>query len=142
MIRLDYSDYNLHRNQHLVKMWSLGWAFSITQCGNASDEISLSCISPVVFNILHETRPNDHDLDNSYVHFPIFPFFISLLYMSYLYNLTNNLVVFDMLISVYHAEPEFFDDWFSYYTLGKKGCYTPIEDNRTNVDRTFVFPLG
>ena len=28
------------------------------------------------------------------------------------------------------------------YTLGKKGCYTPIEDNRTNVDRTFVFPLG
>ena len=29
-----------------------------------------------------------------------------------------------------------------YYTLGKKGCYTPIEDNKTNVDRTFVFPLG
>ena len=28
------------------------------------------------------------------------------------------------------------------YTLGKKGCYTPIEDNKTNVDRTFVFPLG
>ena len=24
------------------------------------------------------------------------------------------------------------------YTLGKKGCYTPIEDNKTNVDRTFV----
>ena len=23
-----------------------------------------------------------------------------------------------------------------------KGCYTPIEDNQTNVDRTFVFPLG
>ena len=23
-----------------------------------------------------------------------------------------------------------------------KGCYTPIEDNETNVDRTFVFPLG
>ena len=31
--------------------------------------------------------------------------------------------------------------WFK-YTLGKKGCYTPIEDNKTNVDRTFVFPLG
>ena len=30
----------------------------------------------------------------------------------------------------------------SIYTLGKKGCYTPIEDNKTNVDRTFVFPLG
>ena len=30
----------------------------------------------------------------------------------------------------------------SWYTLGKKGCYTPIEDNKTNVDRTFVFPLG
>ena len=29
-----------------------------------------------------------------------------------------------------------------YYTLGKKGCYTPIEDNKTIVDRTFVFPLG
>ena len=28
------------------------------------------------------------------------------------------------------------------YTLGKKGCYTPIEDNKTNVDRIFVFPLG
>ena len=28
------------------------------------------------------------------------------------------------------------------YTLGKKGCYTPIEDNKTNVDRSFVFPLG
>ena len=28
------------------------------------------------------------------------------------------------------------------YTLGKKGCYTPIEDNKSNVDRTFVFPLG
>ena len=28
------------------------------------------------------------------------------------------------------------------YTLGKKGCYTPIEDNKTNLDRTFVFPLG
>ena len=28
------------------------------------------------------------------------------------------------------------------YTLGNKGCYTPIEDNKTNVDRTFVFPLG
>ena len=28
------------------------------------------------------------------------------------------------------------------YTLGKKGCYTPIEDNKTNVDWTFVFPLG
>ena len=28
------------------------------------------------------------------------------------------------------------------YTLGKKGCYTPIEDNKTNVDRTFVFLLG
>ena len=24
----------------------------------------------------------------------------------------------------------------------KKGYYTPIEDNKTNVDRTFVFPLG
>ena len=32
--------------------------------------------------------------------------------------------------------------WFGSYTLGKKGCYTPIEDNKTNVDRTFVFPLG
>ena len=30
----------------------------------------------------------------------------------------------------------------SWYTLGKKGCYTPIEDNKTKVDRTFVFPLG
>ena len=30
----------------------------------------------------------------------------------------------------------------SSYTFGKKGCYTPIEDNKTNVDRTFVFPLG
>ena len=29
-----------------------------------------------------------------------------------------------------------------WYTRGKKGCYTPIEDNKTNVDRTFVFPLG
>ena len=28
------------------------------------------------------------------------------------------------------------------YTLGKKGCYTPIEDNKTHVDRAFVFPLG
>ena len=28
------------------------------------------------------------------------------------------------------------------YTLGKKGCYSPIENNKTNVDRTFVFPLG
>ena len=28
------------------------------------------------------------------------------------------------------------------YTFGKKGCYTGIEDNKTNVDRTFVFPLG
>ena len=28
------------------------------------------------------------------------------------------------------------------YTLDKKGCYTRIEDNKTNVDRTFVFPLG
>ena len=32
--------------------------------------------------------------------------------------------------------------WSSIYTLCKKGCYTPIEDNKTNVDRTFVFPLG
>ena len=31
---------------------------------------------------------------------------------------------------------------FVLYTLGKKGCYTPIEDNKTNVDRTFVLPLG
>ena len=32
---------------------------------------------------------------------------------------------------------------YSYkYTLCKKGCYTPIEDNKTNVDRTFVFRLG
>ena len=31
--------------------------------------------------------------------------------------------------------------YFELYTLGKKGCYTPIEDNKTNVDRTFVFPL-
>ena len=30
----------------------------------------------------------------------------------------------------------------SIYILGKKGCYTPIEDNKTNVDRTFVFLLG
>ena len=30
----------------------------------------------------------------------------------------------------------------SWYTLGKKYCYTPIEDNKINVDRTFVFPLG
>ena len=29
-----------------------------------------------------------------------------------------------------------------YTLLAKKGCYTPIEDNKTNVDRTFVFPLG
>ena len=29
-----------------------------------------------------------------------------------------------------------------FYTLGKNCCYTPIEDNKTNVDRTFVFPLG
>ena len=28
------------------------------------------------------------------------------------------------------------------YTFAKTGCYTPIEDNKTNVDRTFVFPLG
>ena len=35
---------------------------------------------------------------------------------------------------------EFFQRYI--YTLGKKGCYTPIEDNKTNVDRTFVFPLG
>ena len=35
------------------------------------------------FNILHEPRPNDHDLVNSCVHFPFFSFF-SLLYMSYL----------------------------------------------------------
>ena len=26
--------------------------------------------------------------------------------------------------------------------LAKKGCYTPIEDDKTNVDRTFVFPFG
>ena len=32
--------------------------------------------------------------------------------------------------------------WKQNHTLGKKGCYTPIEDNKTNVDRTFVFPLG
>ena len=32
--------------------------------------------------------------------------------------------------------------YISIYTLGKKGCHTPIEDNKTNVDRTFVFPLG
>ena len=32
--------------------------------------------------------------------------------------------------------------WYLMHTLGKKGCYTPIEDNKTNVDRTFVFPLG
>ena len=31
---------------------------------------------------------------------------------------------------------------WSIYTLGKKGCHTTIEDNKTNVDRTFVFPLG
>ena len=30
----------------------------------------------------------------------------------------------------------------TWYTLGKKGCYTPIEDNKTYVDRTFVLPLG
>ena len=29
-----------------------------------------------------------------------------------------------------------------YTLLAKKGCYTPIEDHKTNVDRTFVFPLG
>ena len=29
-----------------------------------------------------------------------------------------------------------------YTLLAKKGWYTPIEDNKTNVDRTFVFPLG
>ena len=33
-------------------------------------------------------------------------------------------------------------EFFSYYTRGKKGCYTPIEHNKTNVDRTFVFPLA
>ena len=36
--------------------------------------------------------------------------------------------------------------WLSWlfltYTLCKKGCYTPIEDNKTNVDQIFVFPLG
>ena len=31
---------------------------------------------------------------------------------------------------------------FDNYTLGKKGCYIPIEDNKTNVDRTSVFSLG
>ena len=34
------------------------------------------------------------------------------------------------------------DSFIYIYTLGKKGCYTPIEDNKTNVDRTFGFPLG
>ena len=29
------------------------------------------------------------------------------------------------------------ENLFWFYTLGKKGCYTPIEDNKTNVDRTF-----
>ena len=29
-----------------------------------------------------------------------------------------------------------------YTLLAKKVCYTPIEDNKTNVDRTFGFPLG
>ena len=37
---------------------------------------------------------------------------------------------------------EVYDMRQSTYSLGKKGCYTPIEDNKTNVDRTFVFPLG
>ena len=36
----------------------------------------------------------------------------------------------------------FHSDVKTIYTLGKKGCYTRIEDNRTNVDRKFVFPLG
>ena len=36
----------------------------------------------------------------------------------------------------------FLQTTLSNYTLGKKGWYTPIEDNKTNVDRTFVFPLG
>ena len=31
---------------------------------------------------------------------------------------------------------------YIYIHSWQKGCYTPIEDNKTNVDRTFVFPLG
>ena len=45
-------------------------------------------------------------------------------------------------LSVNHYHPLVCFFLLSLYTLGKKGCYTPIEDNKTNVDRTFVFPLG
>ena len=42
-----------------------------------------------------------------------------------------------------HTEPLLYANRIlTVYTLGKKGCYTPIEDNKTNLDRTFVFPLG
>ena len=47
-----------------------------------------------------------------------------------------------ILSRVYTRCSLFFELYSWLYTLGKKGCYTPIEDNKTNVDRTFVFPLG
>ena len=45
-------------------------------------------------------------------------------------------------IYIYYGTPVSYIYIYIYTLLAKKGCYTPIEDNKTNVDRTFVFPLG
>ena len=37
-----------------------------------------------------------------------------------------------------HVMPIIWTLFGCWYTLGKKGCYTPMEDNKTNVDRTWI----
>ena len=50
--------------------------------------------------------------------------------------------IFKVLVVFHGLSLKYIYIYIYLYTLGKKGCYTPIEDNKTNVDRTFVFPLG
>ena len=47
-----------------------------------------------------------------------------------------------LLLQIYDLNDSLIPENSPMYILGKKCCYTPIEDNKTNVDRTFVFPYG
>ena len=71
-------------------------------------------------------------------------FYIDFFYLNDISNQTilSNTSVVVYLISTLHKGVFISTASAAVYTLGKKGCYTPIEYNKTNVDRTFVFPLG
>ena len=66
----------------------------------------MGLLSLMVFSILHETCPNDHDLAISYVHFHIFHFLISF-FVCLILTLYKKQAVLGLLIRVYHVEPAF-----------------------------------